>query len=249
LIELKLLKKEIEKFSGMKIKEKNLRQSITLLNKKRTLLRKLYSTRKADKPPISGIDSLLVVQASYYDDLNRWMERTEMLCAELEQRMKDAISVCDEKAPRIMLAGSPILMPNWKVPNVIEESKAIIVCDELCTGLRGFYDLVEVDEWNMDEMLIALAERYLMASCACFTPNKGRIDRILRLIKDFRVEGIIYFTLQACHPYGMESYAVKEALDKIGVPMLKIETDYSQEDIEQLRTRVEAFLEMVKARR
>ena len=168
---------------------------------------------------------------------------------ELEQRMKGGIGVCSEGAPRIMLAGCPILMPNWKVASVIEESGAVIVCDEICTGLMDFYDLVEVEEWTMGEMLIALAERYLMMGCAIFTPNKARIDRILRLIKDFKVEGVIYFVLQACHPYNMEFDGVKEALNKIDIPMLKIETDYSQEDIEQLRTRVEAFLEMIEARR
>ena len=168
---------------------------------------------------------------------------------ELEQRIKDGIGVCSEGAPRLMLIGCPILMPNWKIPSVIEESGAIIVCDELCTGLREFYDLVEVEEWTMDEMLIALAERYLRSSCACFTPNKARIDRILQLIRDFKVEGVVYCVLQACHLYNMEAYTVRRALDGVGIPLLKIETDYSQEDIEQLRTRVEAFLEMIKARR
>lgn len=92
----------------------------------------------------------------------------------------------------------------------------------------------------------ALAERYMKTNCACFTPNPGRIDDIIRLAKEYNVDGIIDTNLQFCNLYSTESYLVKQKLDELGIPVLHIETDYSENDFEQLRTRVEAFLEILR---
>ena len=88
-----------------------------------------------------------------------------------------------------------------------------------------------------------------MNTCACFTPNTSRLIRMQNMVKDFDVQGMFYHILQACHIYGMEARRIENSLKEQGIPMLTIETDYSQEDVEQIRTRVEAFLEMIVARR
>ncbi|MEM2135258.1 MAG: 2-hydroxyacyl-CoA dehydratase family protein, partial [Candidatus Jordarchaeaceae archaeon] len=82
--------------------------------------------------------------------------------------------------------------------------------------------------------------------CACFTPNMGRISDILQMAKDFRVDGVIHYSLQTCHDYNIEARKIEKALKQVNIPMLIVETDYSDEDTGQLTTRVEAFLEMLK---
>jgi benzoyl-CoA reductase/2-hydroxyglutaryl-CoA dehydratase subunit BcrC/BadD/HgdB len=82
--------------------------------------------------------------------------------------------------------------------------------------------------------------------CACFTPNTERLDNITGMAKDLRVKGVIHYGLSFCTPYAVEAFKVEKALQAVGVPMLSIETDYSMEDVEQLKTRVEAFVEMVR---
>jgi len=79
--------------------------------------------------------------------------------------------------------------------------------------------------------------------CACFSPNEERIENILRLAKEYRVHGVVQYVLQYCHGYNVEALNVARALKEEGIPGLKIETDYSEEDTGQLRTRIEAFLE------
>jgi benzoyl-CoA reductase/2-hydroxyglutaryl-CoA dehydratase subunit BcrC/BadD/HgdB len=142
------------------------------------------------------------------------------------------------------------MWPNFKIPQLVEESGGVIVADELCSGTRWLYDPIGVDEWVWDDMLKAVAERYLQPSvCPCFTPNDPRVGRIQQMIEDFRVEGVVYHVLRGCHIYNVESTRIKAAAEDMGVPMLIVETEYSQEDTEQLRTRVEAFLMLVRARR
>jgi benzoyl-CoA reductase/2-hydroxyglutaryl-CoA dehydratase subunit BcrC/BadD/HgdB len=246
LKEIKLLKKNLETLTGNKITKRSLKKAIELTNKKRSLIRRLYEVRKRKSPPIWGSDSLLVTSISHFDNLNRWMEKTEELCKELEGLEE---GVCSETAPRIMLTGSPVFMPTWKVPMIIEESGGIIVTDDICTGSKGFWDPVEVPHWTMEDMLLSIADRYLMNTCACFTPNTARLIRLQGFATDFNVEGVFYHILQACHIYGVEARRIENALRIDGIPMLTIETDYSQEDVEQIRTRIEAFLEMISARR
>lgn len=246
LKEIKLLKKNLEELTGNKITSQSLRRAIELTNKKRSLIRRLYEVRKRKSPPIWGRDALLVTSVSNFDDPGRWINKTEKLCNELESRKK---GVCPKSAPRILITGSPVFMPTWKIPQIIENSGGIIVGDDICTGSKGFWDPIEVSHWTMEDMLLSLADRYLMNTCACFTPNTARLIRLQGFVKDFNVHGVFYHILQACHIYGVEVRRIENALKSASIPMLTIETDYSQEDVEQIRTRVEAFLEMIIARR
>ena len=94
-------------------------------------------------------------------------------------------------------------------------------------------------------MIDDIAEKYLDINCACFTPNEGRIEDVVRMAKRLGADGVIDYSLQFCGLYEMESNAVEQAVRDAGFPVLKITTDYSMEDVGQLSTRVEAFLEML----
>ena len=247
--EINSFARSLEKLTGQKITREALRRSLESAQDARTVFHHLRELRKTKPPPISGRDAMLVTQATAYDDLQRWTEKTNELCSELEQRIENKITVADSDAPRIMLAGSPIVWPNWKIPILVEESGAVIVCDELCTGDQGtLSDPVNVDEWTMKGMLAALADRYLLPiTCPCFTPNDKRIDKIVRMVRDFAVDGVVYHQLRGCYVHKIEFNRIRTALKDLQVPVLGIETDYTQEDLGQLRTRMEAFLEMIQS--
>ncbi|HAW49826.1 TPA: hypothetical protein DCX16_02605 [bacterium] len=143
-----------------------------------------------------------------------------------------------------------MIWPNYKLLNIIEESGATVIADELCSGTRMLYDPVEVDEWTEKAMITGIAYRYLLPStCPCFTESNDRMDRILDLLNEFNVEGVIYHSLRLCQLYDIEFYRVKQVLKDKDIPLLNIHTDYSLEDTEQIKTRIEAFLEMIRAKR
>ena len=98
---------------------------------------------------------------------------------------------------------------------------------------------------TVEEQIDALAERYMGINCACFTPNTARIDDILCLAKEYKVDGIIDVNLKFCNLYDTEGYLVERAMKEAGIPVLGIETDYTDSDAQQLRTRVSAFIEML----
>ena len=243
--EIKELKKVIEEFTGNKVTAESLSESIKLINNKRKALSRLYECRKADKVPISGRDALVISQIAFYDDPARFTQMTNKLCDELEQRIKDGVSVVKEGTKRILLTGTPLAVPNWKLHNIIETSGAVVVCEEMCTGTRYFENLVDETKTTVDEQIDALANRYMGINCACFTPNTGRINDIIRLAKEYKVDGVIDVNLKFCSLYDVEGYTVERALKEACIPVMGIETDYTDNDAEQLRTRIGAFIEMI----
>ena len=252
--EIKVMKTQIEKFTGNKITRKNLKEAIETSHRATKAFRRLQELRKG-APVIMGRDAMLVNQTFLWDDKQRWTEKTEALCDELEKRAQRKDWVCPPDTPRVMITGTPMFWPdNWKLPTLVEESspQGVIVADELCSGERILNDPVGVDEWSMDDMMNAIGERYLMAStCPCFTSQDGNEDRInwlLNKVKDWNVQGVIYYVVRGCMLYAMEYTRVKKALDKINIPVYYLDTEYTREDVGQMKTRVEAFLEMLTAR-
>lgn len=238
-------KDKVEAFTGNKVTADKLAASIRLINGKRKALQRLYDLRKNEKLPVSGCDALLISQIAFYDDPTRFAEMTNKLCDELDKRVEDGVSVVADGTKRIMLTGTPLAIPNWKLHNIVETSGGAVVCEEMCTGTRYFENLVDESQTTVEGQIQALAERYMNINCACFTPNEGRIEDILRLAKEYNVDGIIDVNLKFCSLYDTEGYFVERAMKEAGIPVLGIETDYTDSDAQQLRTRVSAFIEML----
>ena len=245
--EIKKFAKVVEDLTGNQITIETLNAAIKTLNEKRKAMARVYDARKAEKLPISGKDALLMSQIAFFDDPARCAQMCNKLADELEQRIKDGVTVFPVGTKRIMLTGTPLAIPNWKLHHIVETSGAAVVCEEMCTGTRYFENLVEEDCKTLDEAYMALAQRYMKTNCACFTPNTGRIDDILALVKEYKVDGVIDCSLKFCCLYDTEKRGVSAALKEAGVPVLSLETDYADTDAEQLRTRIGAFIEMLNA--
>ncbi len=238
---------EAEKITGNKLTVENLKEAIRIINEKRKAMKRVYDARKSLTLPISGRDTLLMTQISFFDDPVRCAEMCNKLADELEERIKDGVSVVPEGTKRILVTGTPLAVPNWKLHNIIETSGAAVVCEEMCTGTRYFENLVDDSADTLDGLFTALSERYMKNNCACFTPNPGRIDDIIRYAKEYKADGVIDCSLKFCGLYDIEKKSVSEALKKAGIPVLSLETDYEDSDSGQLRTRIEAFVEMLNA--
>ena len=241
--------RRLEELTGNRVTEGSLHDAIVLLNGKRRALKRLSDFRKLDAVPISGKDVLLITQIAFYDDPGRFTSMVNKLCDELDQRARAGVSVFPKGAKRILFTGTPLSIPNWKLHHIVESLGGAVVCEEMCTGIRYYERCVDEDGRTLDEMVDRLTERYLGGiHCACFTPNSERIDDILRLAREYRADGVIDVNLKFCNIYDTEGYFVERALEDAGVPVLGVETDYTDQDAEQLKTRIGAFLEMLGGR-
>ena len=254
LQQLYVLKKNLEKFTGKrfvrgKIRRKALDASIKMIGSAQYEARRLYEIRKSSAPVIPGREAMLAINAYSYNTAFEWTKEMAGLNDELEERCHKGQFVCSEHAPRILLAGCPAIFPNWKIPSLIEEMGAVIVADESCMGNRYLYDPVGLTEKSVTDMMVSIAARYLMPCvCPSFAPNEDRLYRLLQMAEEFSIDGIIYHVLKGCVIYDFELIRVEKIMKDRNIPVLRIETDYTPEDIEQLRTRIEAFVEMLGTR-
>jgi benzoyl-CoA reductase/2-hydroxyglutaryl-CoA dehydratase subunit BcrC/BadD/HgdB len=237
------LKEQLENLSGRKITPEALKKAIGTVNKKRQAVQPLARLRAADPAPISGLDSLLVNQVFFYDNPERFTDAVNTICDELETRVKAHEGAKPRGTKRLLMSGCPMAVPNWKVPAVVESLNAVIVGEESCVGERGSRGSVDDAAGDVDGLIDAIVRRYLEIDCAIFTPNSERLEHIKEMAKEYNADGVVLYGLHFCSPYLIEALEVERDLENAGIPVLRIETDYSGEDTGQIKTRVEAFIE------
>jgi len=237
------MKDRLEAEFSVTITDQDLRESIQLMNEERRALKDLQDIAKLKPSPISGMDLLMALyNRGFSIDKKEVVVMVDRLTLELKELHRQGVTPFNTKTPRILLTGVPVGVGSDKVVQIIEENGGNVVCFESCGAYKGVVD--QVDEAK--EPLLAIAEKYLRTPCSCMSPNTARFELVERLADEFNVDGIVDLTWQGCHTYNIESHSLKKYLqDKINLPFLQIETDYSESDVEQLKVRIEAFLEMI----
>jgi len=247
---VKIFAAKLEQVCGKKITRKSLGRAIARKTEAVSLFRRLQQFRQAERPLLYGVDLFMVMNCYFVDHIDDWCEAVGQLLGELEERKRQGEAVGNRSAARVLYTGSPVIFPHLKVPLLIEENGALVVGDESCAASRLLHDAIAFGEPGLYDMLPALADRYLKpCTCPCLTPNTDRMRRIAELVRNTGAEGVVYQSFSGCVPYEQENRAVAKQLDEAGVPMLYLETDFSPEDVGQLSTRIEAFLESIKNRR
>jgi len=237
-------KKEIEKRLGVTITDDKMKAAIRELNEQRALMRELAHLNTAIPAPISGLDLLKVMWARNFTfDRAAFNQQLKDLIAELKAMKAKGEGASPKTAKRIIVTGVPTGVGAEKVLKIIEESGAAIVYIENCSGMKQYLHDVATTGSPLD----AIADKYLETPCSCMSPNTGRLELLAKLAKEYHADGVVDVTWVGCHTYNVESRVLKDYLARHGnVPLLQIETDYSQGDVGQIKTRVEAFLEMTK---
>lgn len=239
--ELERFRKVVEALTGVAITETRLREAIRLMNRERSARKALMDVNKAKPAPLSGSQLLeILFKVGFLANWEKGIHLMEEITAAAKNgsfREKGA----ESGRKRILLSGVPVGVGSDKVVKIVEQSGADVVAFENCSGYKQTFCVAE-DKDPMD----ALAEQYLSTPCSVMSPNKGRFDLLGEMIRDFSADGIIDLTWQACHTYNVEAYQIAEFVQKtFGLPTLHLETDYAESDTEQLRVRIEAYLEML----
>ncbi|BBB90908.1 MAG TPA: acyl-CoA dehydratase activase [Methylomusa anaerophila] len=233
--------KSLEELSGNIITEEAVREQIKLYNKVRVLLKKISELRKRENPPITGKDFLELIKGYHYLPPQGLLE--------LYGRIYDNLAAVPNKGQRkirLMMAGGIVADGDRRLLELIEDDiGARIVVEDHCTGVRNILHTIneEGDPYQ------ALAEGYLDQSpCTRMKPLGESVDIAGELAKEYDVDGILYVYLKFCPCYGMIKHEFFKHYQKLGIPVLELPIDYSASDQGQLKTRLEAFIEVLGER-
>lgn len=231
----------IEKEYNVKITDENLREASRLRNIERTERKKLMEVQIKNPAPAAGLDLYKTMDGVGF--LFDEQERIGKLRG-LREEIEKVNNVAQNKGKkRILVTGCPIGGVLDKTVGAIERSNGNVVCFENCAGIKACLKLV--DE-KSDNIVRAIAERYLSIGCAVMAPDDIRMNNLRELVKEFDVDGVINVTLHACTTYDVESKLVADLMKELNMPYMSIECDYTPGDEGQLLTRIQAFIEMLK---
>jgi len=238
--EIRRVARFIEMQTGGVMTTEGLKAAIRQENAVRWMLKEAMAVFEQDEPPITWSRMMHVLQArNYMPDRTQYLTLLRQLISALRDIVPQPIL---RRKPRILVTGTPISPTSDKVMHNVEEAGGRVVCHDACSGVKAFDRLVdeEIDPFA------ALAERTLSIPCSCMSPNNGRFDLMRRMIEKYRVDAVIDTVLHACHTFNVESTLVRRFVtNELGLRYMKLETDFSESDASQIRTRIEAFLEMI----
>ncbi|MDD2317997.1 MAG: double-cubane-cluster-containing anaerobic reductase [Desulfobacterales bacterium] len=241
---IKKLKGFLETTFDRKIDDADVEKEIAATNEKNRLMNIIFDFAALTPTPVSWLefyDLTYLGQAATTQDMLPMLKQT---IAKLEKRVAEGIYHGEKDSPRVMVTGCPVGGDATKVFKVIEEAGGVVVVLDSCTGMKPYSGMIAE---NTPDPYEALSRRYLDLPCSCMTPNNRRLTELDKMIERFKPDVVIDVVLHACHSYNIESHKIKEhVMGKHKMPFLKIETDYSQSDVGQIRTRVEALMEMVR---
>ena len=234
------LVRELEQRFHVSIGEAELRSAIRTANRFRRALKSVLDLARRKPSPLSGMQLMEIAhRASFVPDWDKASELLEDIAREVGA---DGESPFAESAPRILLTGVPVGLGSHKAVQLLEECGASVVCLDNCSCYKKVR--LMIDE-NADP-LEALASRYLDTPCAVMSPNPNRYAVLEELAREFQVNAVVDLTWQGCQTYDVESWSVKRFVrETLHLPFLQVVTDYSPADTEQLKVRMEAFLEML----
>ncbi len=232
LEEIQALKLWLERTAQRKITPKALYAAIKCHAKAFELFSRLIELKRAQQMP--GLHFAIIANAFPYQKINQWIKNTTAYIRGLNP-------LYDTKAP-ILLMGSPIIFPNYKLLHLIENAGMAVVADDICSLERTFPGAVTFEDKSEYGLLRALAERHHKGCiCPTFADNQRRVNAVFNILEKEQIKGIIFHVLKGCHPYEMESGMLETQLKEKGYRFLKIETDYVKEDEQNIVTRLEAF--------
>ena len=233
------LKIALEKHASIVISDKDVKNAIEVFNESRLIYNQLNSLRMGEPPSITGTDLMKITKDFFISEPKSWNDQTKGI---LKENKLDSQDVAKGNNPRILLSGSPLHEIDFI--SFIEETGLNVVYEDLCTGSK-FFDLVIKDSSNL---LASLSEAYLNRTpCARMMQIEKRADQIYNTAKKFKVDGIIHHSLKFCDTYLYDVPTLKKILTEKGLKVLFIESDGGLGDVNRIRTRIEAFSEIIKS--
>lgn len=238
--------RELEALAGRRLDGVKLGEAVRLYDEIREALKAIYRYQAAVDPVIEWDEVYEIIQAGYILDKKVYLALLHDVLSELQALRDEPSILSDESEARIFISGSIIPAGDRKLINIIKELGGRIVGDDLWSGIIPYLDLA-IREPTVRSIALGYLNRTPHGALPYLDlATDKRLKTLHKLIREFQADGVIYHTLRYCDPYTFKAKETKDVLAKSKIPFLEIHTEYAGSDVEAIRTRVEAFIEMLK---
>lgn len=231
----------IEKTRGGKIDTREILDAIEFYNNKRKELKNMSRSffNSNGSLDVSGYYNLMELSAT---------EAPAQFLGEIKafnQRSKEDTRKQDDNKPRIMVIGN--FITEEKLWDMFSELDMDIVCDDLCISNRYYEKNIEVDgSAGRKELLRLIAKRYLeKPACMRMADTAKKLKDIKLRVKDNDVQGVVFISLKFCDTMLYSFPLIRKEMADLKVPVLYLEIEYNNFSEGQVKTRMQAFLEMI----
>lgn len=232
------LKGALEGLAGTEVKEENLLRAIETYNKTRALLLELYEMRKREIPALTGAECLGITSAARIMPKDEFNRELEGLLPYLRTRKAPLKRV----KPRLLVVSE--FLDNPAYINLVEEAGSLVAMDDMDAGSKYFWDMVDLstgDPWA------ALAKRYISGPADSRMENwDAQVKRLIRWVKEFDIDGVLELRQLYSFPADFRFAFLREKLKRAGVPFMSLNREYHLAHMGMLKTRIEAFIEMLR---
>ncbi len=218
---------------GVAIEPQALTDAVEACRAGRRALEQVQGAQRAETPQLSPSD--------YYA---AFMARWVMPPRDYVQTISALLDDPDPPAatgPRIAVIGGPLYAGT--LPDLLTDLGASWVTDDLCTGGRSTW----VSPTASEDPVEAIADRLLNRPIC---PTKYATDHdpgpvAVDTVRAAAADGVVMYRLKFCEPHAFDAPRIQEAFDEAGIPHALIEVESPSSGGGQLRTRLQAFLEML----
>jgi benzoyl-CoA reductase subunit C len=235
--EIRELISQVEKLGKAKINHDSLHKAIAAYDRGRALSKKVYEMRKKEVPPLSGGEALALTAASMVMPRSEFNRALEKLIPYLEKRQADV----RHTHPRLLLSSDKL--DNRAYVDLVEEVGCLVATDDMDTGSRYFWEMV--GDAGKDPVY-ALAKRYLKNRSSRMLDWQEQVDQIIQWVRDFQIDGVLDLPETYDHTRQFRSPFLERRMKEASIPEMSFEREYQMADTGQLKTRIGAFLEMLK---
>jgi len=239
LNELSRFKKGLEEYAGVKITDESLWDSIRLYNNHRELLRKLYAFKRDHPQALHEREFFTIIRASMLMAKEEHSQLLSQMMTGLAER-----TTKPEKKVRLVVSG--MVCEPLQVLDLIDELGGAIVNDDLCTGSRYFLEDIELNHNPLEAIVGRQLKKTPFPGYHIVSDEAG--DSLLDMVEKTDAHGVIFLHLKFCEVHNFDYPDLKKRLEERKIPHLLLETELQMTSLEQLRTRLQAFIEILGRR-
>jgi benzoyl-CoA reductase/2-hydroxyglutaryl-CoA dehydratase subunit BcrC/BadD/HgdB len=251
LAQMDHLRTTVERKTRRKVSLANLRTAVTLVNQAKMQMKRILAYSINYPELISGVLAMFVLNTYYFtNQLSDWIAHLKALNNEIAAQIGPQAGSDRQQRPRVMLAGSPVFFPYYKIPLLLQELNLYLSAyAQEMTRRIDIMPEVPRTGGQLSKILENIVLSHYWADCsAAFVDSKSRRDYMMALAKAIPLNGVIYHVLKGQIEYDFELEQCEYFFGQLDIPVFRLETDFHGQDIEQLKIRMEAFTEMINAK-